>query len=236
MILSQCFTSIVSGRESEMKILLAEDDPMIGEALTKSLRQDGYAVNWVRNGEAAETELKAETYDLLLLDIGMPKRTGLQVLNTLRKKTDPIPVVIISARDSVQDVVTGLDTGADDYLIKPFDIKELQARIRAAARRKGGRTSPALVHGNLALDPSSHKVTYRDKTVELSARESALMQTLLEKPEAIFSRTQLEERLYGWNEEVGSNAVEVHIHNLRRKLNSKIIRNVRGLGYMIGNI
>jgi len=219
-----------------MKILLVEDDEMIGESLSKSLRQDGYAVNWVKDGDTATTALKTEDYALLLLDIGLPKCSGLEILKKLRNKAEPIPVVIISARDAVQDVVTGLDTGADDYLVKPFELKELQARIRAAMRRKGGRAEPHLTYKGLALDPSTHKVTYKDKDVVLSARESALMQTLLEKPEVIFSRAQLEERIYGWNEEVESNALEVHIHNLRRKLGQEVIRNVRGLGYMVGKI
>jgi two-component system response regulator QseB len=219
-----------------MKILLAEDDEMIGDSLSKSLKQDGYAVNWVKDGETAEIALKTETYHLLLLDIGLPKRSGIEILQKLRKNAEAIPVVIISARDSVQDVVTGLDTGADDYLVKPFELKELQARIRVAMRRKNGRADPILNHESLTLDPSTNKATYKDKTVTLSARESALMQTLLEKPEVIFSRAQLEERIYGWNEEIESNALEVHIHNLRRKLGQEVIRNVRGLGYMVGKI
>ena len=219
-----------------MKILLVEDDKMIGDSLSKSLKKDGYAVNWAKDGETAEAALEAEDYAILLLDIGLPKQSGIEILKKLRKRTNSIPVIIISARDSTQDVVEGLDTGADDYLIKPFEFKELQARIRATMRRKSGRAEPYLTHKALALDPSTHKATYKAKAVLLSARESALLQTLLERPEAIFSRAQLEERIYGWNEEVESNALEVHIHNLRRKLGQKIIRNIRGLGYMVGNI
>ena len=209
---------------------------MIGESLEKALKHGGYTVDWVRDGEQAEDALLTHEYALMLLDLGLPKRNGIEVLKTLRLRGGQLPVLILTARDEPDEVALGLDSGADDYMIKPFNLVELEARIRALLRRKSNQATLEKTHGALSLNPVTRQVRYRDVVVLLSQREYALMQALLENPEAILSRAQLEESLYGWNEEVESNAVEVHIHNLRRKLGSEVIRNVRGLGYMIGNL
>jgi two-component system response regulator QseB len=219
-----------------MRLLLVEDDPMIGESVRQGLRQDGFAVDWTRDGRDAELALGTEPYALLLLDLGLPGKSGLDLLAGLRRRGNGIPVLVLTARDTVTDRVRGLDAGADDYLVKPFDLKELSARIRALLRRRAGRSRPQTVFGALTLDPVTHEVTYRGKPVVLSAREFALLQALLEKPGSVLSRAQLEERLYGWEEEVESNAVEVHIHNLRKKLDPEILRNVRGVGYMVVDV
>jgi DNA-binding response OmpR family regulator len=216
-----------------MRLLLVEDDKMIGESLSKALKGT-YAVNWVRDAETAELSLKTENYDMILLDIGLPKKSGIEFLNDFRKKGSSVPVLIITARDTVQERVLGLDSGADDYLVKPFDLHELEARIRVLLRRKSNRTDPMIVSGGITLNPVTRELTFKDKTEILSARTFALMQVLLEQPGAILSRAQLEERIYGWNEEVESNTVEVHIHALRRKFGPGIIRNIRGVGYTIG--
>ena len=216
-----------------MRMLLVEDDAMIGEAVRAGLRQDGFTVDWVREAEAGDTAIKAEAYALLLLDLGLPRRSGLDWLRELRRRGNRIPVLILTARDAVADRVAGLDSGADDYLVKPFDLDELSARVRALLRRDAGRAEPLLRHGELTLDPATHEATYRGEQINLSAREFALLTALLERPGAILSRAQLEQRLYGWGEEVESNAVEVHIHHLRRKLGADFIRNVRGLGYTV---
>lgn len=216
-----------------MRILLVEDDTMIGESLRHTLKGDGYAVDWVQDGETATLSLKSEMYDLILLDLGLPNESGIDVLNGLRKQRNTIPVLIITARDAVTDRVAGLNAGADDYLIKPFALTELEARIRALLRRKNGHAAPLMVCGEVTLNPSTKELSYKEKTIVMSAREYALMYALMEKSGAILSRSQLEERLYGWNEEVGSNAVEVHIHQLRKKLGADIIRNIRGLGYVV---
>ena len=216
-----------------MRLLLVEDDPMIGASVQKGLRQDGFAVDWVRDGHAAELAVANEVYDLLLLDLGLPKKDGLEVLNTLRRRGNTTPVLVLTARDAVADRVKGLDTGADDYLVKPFDLDELGARIRALLRRQSGRSEPLIRHGDLTLNPSTHQATLRGEELALTAREFALLQILLERPGAILSRAQLEEHLYGWGEEIESNAVEVYVHSLRKKLGTEFIRNVRGVGYMI---
>ncbi len=216
-----------------MRLLLVEDDAMIGEALRTGLRREGFAVDWVRDGDAADGVLRTEPFDLLLLDLGLPSRDGLQLLESLRARNEVLPVLIITARDAVSDRVQGLDAGADDYLVKPFDLDELAARIRALLRRKSGRTVPAIEHLGVSLDPATHRVTKDDREVTLSPKEFALLHLLMERPGHILSRTQIEERLYGWGEEVESNAVEVHIHGLRRKLGSDFIVNVRGVGYRI---
>ncbi len=218
-----------------MRLLLVEDDPMIGESVRHGLRQDGFAVDWTRDGKDAELALRSEPYALLLLDLGLPGKSGLDLLAGLRRRGDGIPVLVLTARDTVMDRVLGLDAGADDYLVKPFDLKELSARIRALLRRRAGRSRPQISFGALTLDPVTHEVAHRGKPLVLSAREYALLRALLEKPGSVLSRAQLEERLYGWEEEVESNAVEVHIHNLRRKLGAGVIRNVRGVGYMVVN-
>ena len=216
-----------------MRLLLVEDDRMIGESVRKGLRQDGFAVDWVQDGRAAELALDSEPYDLLLLDLGLPKKDGLDVLGTLRRRGNAIPVLILTARDAVADRVKGLDAGADDYLVKPFDLEELAARIRALLRRKAGRTDPLIRVGALALNPATHEAFLDGEPVALSAREFALLYALAERPGTVLSRSQLEEKLYGWNEEVESNTVEVYIHALRKKIGTDFIRNVRGVGYMV---
>lgn len=216
-----------------MRLLLVEDDPMIGASVQNGLKQDGYAVDWVRDGQAAELALASDVHELVLLDLGLPRKAGLDVLVALRRKKADIPVLILTARDSVADRVKGLDAGADDYLVKPFDLDELAARIRAVLRRRAGRVEPVIEHGRLSLSPATHEVFLDGAPVSLSAREFALLQALLEQPGMPLSRARLEERLYGWGEEVESNAVEVYIHSLRRKLGAESIRNVRGVGYMV---
>ena len=213
--------------------MLVEDDPMIGNSVQSGLRQDGYSVDWVRDGAAAELAMANGVYELLLLDLGLPHKSGLDLLTGLRKKGASLPVLVITARDSVADRVKGLDAGADDYLVKPFDLTELSARIRALMRRQAGRSSPVIEHGPLSLNPATHEVTLDGAPVSLSAREFALLQAFLEQPGVPLSRTQLEERLYGWDEEIESNVVEVYIHSLRRKLGADWIRNVRGVGYLV---
>jgi two-component system response regulator QseB len=216
-----------------MRLLLAEDDAMIGAAVRDRLRGQGFAVDWVRDGRAADAALTGDVYDLLLLDLGLPGREGLAVLKALRGRGSRLPVVILTARDAVDDRVAGLDAGADDYVVKPFDLKELEARMRAVLRRRAGSASSVIEHGRLSLDLASHELRRDGVPVPVSPREFALLHALLERPGRILSRAQLEERLYGWGEEVGSNVVEVHIHSLRRKLGADLIRNVRGVGYRI---
>jgi two-component system response regulator QseB len=216
-----------------VRLLLVEDDAMIGKSLQQGLRQDGYAVDWVRDGQAARLSLQHEGYALVLLDLGLPRLSGRELLAELRQRRNPIPVLIITARDAVADRVDGLDAGADDYLVKPFSFEELVARIRALLRRPGGGAEPLLQRGALTLDPSSHEVRLDGVPVRLSVREFALLEALLRRPETPLSRAQLETALYGWGEEVGSNAIEVHIHSLRRKLGAGRIENVRGVGYRV---
>lgn len=212
-----------------MRILLVEDDEMIGQSLQKVLKS--HVVNWVKDTFAAEYTLNLEAYDLVLLDLGLPKRSGLEFLGQLRAKGMTIPVLIITARDSIEDRVLGLDCGADDYLLKPFAVEELEARIRVLTRRKQDRANPIVSYGDASLDPATHTLSYQGRTERLSVKAFSIMQILLENPGVIYSRTQLEEKLYGWNDEVESNAVEVHIHSIRRKFGSDIIVNVRGVGY-----
>ena len=216
-----------------MRLMLVEDDPMIGAGVQSGLRQEGHTVDWVRDGKAAELALASGVHEMLLLDLGLPHKSGLELLSGLRRQGLDLPVLVITARDSVADRVKGLDAGADDYLVKPFDLDELSARIRALMRRRAGRASPRIEHGPLTLDPATHQVTLNGDPLALSAREFALLHALLEQPGVPLSRAQLEERLYGWNEEVESNTVEVYIHALRRKLGAEWIRNVRGVGYRI---
>jgi two-component system response regulator QseB len=217
-----------------MRILLSEDDAMIGDAVQRGLRRHGFTVDWVRDGLQAEQALAVESYDLLLLDLGLPRRQGLDVLKALRNRGADLPVMIITARDAVTDRVAGLDAGADDYVVKPFDLAELAARIRALLRRHGGRAGNVIEHQGVSLDTAAHTVTRDGVPVELSAREFALLHALMERPGQILSKSQLEERLYGWGEEVESNVVEVYVHSLRRKLGADFIRTVRGLGYRLG--
>jgi two-component system, OmpR family, response regulator QseB len=219
--------------ETAMRILLVEDDRMIAEGVRKALRSDGFAVDWVQDGEAALTAVGGEPYDMMLLDLGLPKRDGLEVLRSLRASGRDVPVMIVTARDAVSDRVKGLDAGADDYLVKPFDLDELGARMRALVRRRAGRSDGLIRHGALTLDPATHEVTLHGEPVALSAREFTLLAALLARPGAVLSKAQLEEKIYGWGEEIGSNAVEVYVHALRKKLGPDLIGNVRGLGYMI---
>lgn len=216
-----------------MKILLIEDDKMIAESLLHALRQSGYAVDWARDGEMGEDSLKTATYNLVLLDLGLPKRTGLEVLKNLRARKDKVPVLILTARDRVANRVEGLDLGADDYLVKPFALEEVEARIRVLMRRSAGHAEAVLRSGNANLNTTTKELEYDGKRLILSAREYALMFALMEFPGKVLSRAELEERLYGWNEEVSSNAVEVQIHNLRKKLGPELISNIRGIGYMV---
>lgn len=217
-----------------MRILLAEDDPMIGGSLCKCLRGEGFTVDWVQDGRSAELALETTSYALVLLDLGLPKKDGLTVLHGWRQRDLTVPVLILTARDAVPDRVKGLDSGADDYLVKPFDLSELLARIRALLRRQAGRVRELVEIGGVRLDPAAHTVEYQGQPVALSAREFALLHALLEQPGVVLSREQLEEQLYGWGEEVESNTIEVHIHNLRRKLSPGVIRTVRGVGYRLG--
>lgn len=216
-----------------MKLLLAEDDPMIGASVERGLRLAGFTVDWVRDGKAAELALADGKYALLLLDLGLPRQDGLAVLKKLRQDTRQIPVLIVTARDAVADRVAGLNLGADDYLIKPFDLDELIARTHALVRRFQGRTQPDMHLGGLSMNPLSKETRLDGQPLALSQREFTLLQALLESPGTVLSREQLEDRLYGWGEEIASNAIEVHIHNLRRKLGSAWIRNVRGVGYKL---
>ncbi len=229
-----------------MRLLLVEDDAMIGESLRLALRQDGYAVDWVRDISAANSTLASERFDLVLLDLGLPEGgpqpragsgpapSGLSVLQALRARQDNTPVIVLTARDGPGERVLGLDSGADDYLVKPFELDELNARIRAVLRRHSGRAQPLLVCGDVTLDPATHQVTLAGQPVLLSARELALLEALMQRPGALLSRAQLEDRLYGWGEEIESNAVTVYIHQLRRKLGADFIHNLRGVGYYVG--
>jgi two-component system response regulator QseB len=216
-----------------MRVLLIEDDPMIGASVSKGLRLEGMAVDWMRDGRAGELALADTAYDVVLLDLGLPRKDGLAVLAAARERGNTVPVLILTARDAVPDRVRGLNAGADDYLVKPFDPDELVARIHALARRRAGRAAPAIRVGALSLDPVTREVTRAGRAVALSPREFALLHALLDRPGAVLSVAQLQERIYGWDDEVGSNTVEVHIHALRRKLGAEWIRNVRGVGYTV---
>jgi len=216
-----------------MRILLVEDDTMIGAAVKQGLVQANYATDWAQDADEADIALEAEHYDVVLLDLGLPDRSGLEVLKTLRRAGNDATVVILTARDAVSDRIAGLDAGADDYLVKPFDLDELYARIRAVQRRRQGRADPLLVHGDLSLNPATRECRWQGRAITLSAKEFILLEALMERPAAVLSRSQLAEQLYGWGEEIESNAVEVHIYNLRKKLDSKVIRTVRGVGYML---
>lgn len=216
-----------------MRILLAEDDPLLGDGIRAGLGLEGDTVDWVTDGSAADQALATDEFDLLVLDLGLPRRDGMEVLRGLRKRGDMTPVLILTARDKVADRVAGLDAGADDYLSKPFDLDELLARVRALTRRHTGRAQPLLEHGQLRLDPATHQVSLGGEPVELAPREYALLRLLLEQRGKVLSRTRLVEALYGWDGELESNAIEVHVHHLRRKLGNELIRTVRGIGYGI---
>ena len=216
-----------------MRLLLVEDDPMIGESIVEGLRSENYAVDWVRDGRDAELALKTVDYDLMLLDLGLPGKQGMEVLLAARKRGADLPVLIITARDGTPARVAGLDAGADDYLVKPFDLDELLARIRALLRRRVNRTRSVIEHGALTLDLASHEVTFEGAPVKLSAREFSVLRALLDNPGSVVSKSQLEEKLYGWNSEVESNTVDVYVHHLRKKFGTDFIKNVRGVGYKI---
>jgi len=216
-----------------MRLLLVEDDSMIGAAAQEGLRREGHVVDWVRDGREAALAIANGVYDLVLLDLGLPRRDGLSLLRELRAKGNEVPVLVITARDAVADRIAGLDAGADDYLVKPFDLDELSARVRAVLRRRSGRGKSVIRVGELEIDTAARHVKWKRREVALSAREYALLEALADRPGAFHTRAQLEERLYGWDEEIASNAVEVHIHALRRKLDAGLIRNVRGMGYTL---
>lgn len=216
-----------------MRILLVEDDPMIGESVSEWLQGDGYAVDWLQDGDSALLALHTTPFALVILDLGLPGRDGLEVLKEIRSKESHIPVLITTARDTVDDRIAGLDSGADDYLIKPFDLEELSARIRALLRRSAGRADPLTTRGRLTINPSTREVTFDGKPVILSAKEYALLEALAERKGLVLSRAQLESKLYNWDSTVGSNAIEVHIHHLRKKLSEDAIKTVRGMGYIL---
>lgn len=216
-----------------MRVLVVEDDRMIGAAVVEALRDAAYAVDWVRNGDLAIEASRSETYDIALLDLGLPLTDGLDVLKAIRGRSSRLPVIILTARDALNDRIRGLDLGADDYLVKPFEIAELLARMRAVLRREGSGAPPVLTNGELHLDPATREATFCEEKAVLSAREFALLQALLARPGTILSRAELERQIYGWREEVESNAVEFLIHAVRRKLGATAIRNVRGVGWMV---
>lgn len=217
-----------------MRVLLVEDDPMIGEAIQGALKDASYATDWVKNGLTALSTLQAQHYDLVLLDLGLPGKDGQEVLANIRSSHNAVPLLIITARDGLDDRLHGLDGGADDYVLKPFEMAELLARMRAVLRRKGGSAAPVLTNGVVSLDPATREASTKDNLpVSLSSREFSLLHALLVRPGAILSRSELEDRIYGWGEEVESNVVEFLIHALRRKLGSEIIKNVRGVGWMV---
>jgi two-component system OmpR family response regulator len=216
-----------------MRVLLVEDDRMIGSALVQALKDAAYAVDWATDGEMALASLATQDYDLVVLDLGLPRTDGLEVLRRLRARRDATPVLVVTARDAVQNRVAGLDLGADDYLVKPFESVELLARLRALSRRRAGSAQPVLGNGELSLDPATKLAGFRGTTTRLPPREFALQQSLLQRPGAVLSRAELEERIYGWDEEVESNTVEYLIHSLRRKLGADAIRNVRGMGWYV---
>jgi DNA-binding response OmpR family regulator len=217
-----------------VRVLLVEDDGMIGESVRTALRQSGDAVDWVRSGAAADGTLATERFDLVLLDLGLPQRDGLDVLRALRARGDATPVIVLTARDALASRVAGLDAGADDYIVKPFELDELLARMRAVTRRHAGRAEPAIEVQGVVLDPTTRQVTRHGTPVALSSREYAVLEALMLRPGAILSRAQLENRLYGWGEELESNAISVYVHQLRRKLGEGFIHTVRGIGYYVG--
>lgn len=216
-----------------MRILLVEDDKLLGDGIQAGLAQAGFAVDWVEDGASGETALSVEPYAAVVLDLGLPRVSGLELLRRLRAAGNAVPVLILTARDAVEDRVKGLDSGADDYVVKPFDLDELAARLRALTRRGRGEAAPVLQIGGISLDPAERRVQFQSKPVDLSAREFALLHELMLNAGRVLSREQLEQRLYPWGEEVESNAIEVHIHHLRRKLAPELIHTVRGVGYLM---
>lgn len=218
-----------------MRILVIEDDALLGDAIQAGLKQSGYAVDWMKDGISADHALSTEDYAVAILDLGLPRMSGFEVLRRLRSRNEPIPVLILTAMDMVEERIKGLNAGADDYMVKPFDMGELIARLRALIRRSSGMPAPALQVSGVELEPAAHRVTYRNQTVALSSKEFALLHTLMLNAGRVLSRTQIEEQLYAWGEEVESNAVEVHVHHLRQKLFPELIKTIRGVGYLIVN-
>jgi len=216
-----------------MRVLVVEDDRMIAKGLHTALKQDGYAVDGVSDGASAAAALRSSQFDLVLLDLGLPERDGLEVLRELRARGDAPPVIIVTARDDVQNRIQGLDAGADDYIIKPFDLDEVAARMRSVLRRAAGRGDPSIRHRGITLDPVAHTVERGGEPVVLSAHEFSVLEALMQRPGAVLSRAQLEDRLYGWSEGIESNAIEVYVHGLRRKLGNDAIRTLRGVGYFV---
>jgi two-component system OmpR family response regulator len=216
-----------------MRLLLVEDDAMIGDTVLNVLRSEHYAVDWVRDGAMADQALRSAAYDLVLLDLGLPKRDGLEVLRALRSRRSTVPVLVATARDGISDRIAGLDAGADDYVVKPYDTDELLARIRALLRRSAGRAEPAFEHKGVSLNPATREASVNGQPVSLSAREWAVVEPLIARPGVVLSRIQLEEKLFSWKDDISSNAVEVYIHGVRKKLGNDFIQTVRGLGYLV---
>ncbi|SNS22805.1 response regulator transcription factor [Pseudomonas segetis] len=216
-----------------MRILLVEDDQALGEGIRTALKPEGYTVDWLQDGKSALHALSEEAFDLAVLDLGLPRMDGLQVLKHLRAAANPVPVLVLTARDSTADRIKGLDAGADDYLIKPFDVAELKARLRALLRRSFNRPQPALEYRGISLDPVSHEVNYQGQTITLQRKEYLLLHELLAQPGRVMSRDKLQQALYGWGEEIESNALEVHVHHLRKKFFPELIRTIRGVGYLV---
>lgn len=219
-----------------MRLLLVEDDELLGDAVKAGLTQFGYIVDWLKDGEAAKAAIKSESFELIILDLGLPKLSGLAFLQYIRQEGNTTPVIILTARETVGDRIKGLDSGADDYMTKPFDMNELSARVRALVRRSQGRADSTLQYRNITLDPAAHSVFVDEMLVNVPRREFALLQKLLENSGQVLSREQLMQSIYGWDEDVDSNALEVHIHNLRKKLNANFIRTIRGVGYMVKKV
>ncbi|WP_346841263.1 response regulator [Metapseudomonas otitidis] len=216
-----------------MRLLLVEDDPALGEGVRTGLRQEGYTIDWLQDGASALHALQSEEFDLVVLDLGLPRLDGIELLKRLRGGGATLPVLILTARDATEDRIAGLDAGADDYLVKPFDLNELKARLRALLRRSTGRATVLIEHAGITLDPSSQQVTYNGQTVVLTPKEYLLLHELLAQPGKVFTRERLTQLLYGWEEEAESNTLEVHIYHLRKKLFSELIRTVRGIGYLV---
>jgi two-component system OmpR family response regulator/two-component system response regulator QseB len=216
-----------------MRLLLVEDNEILGDGLVAGLKMEGYAVDWLTNGKLADEALKMNCYELVVLDLNLPEMDGLSILRALRARKDETPVLVLTAKDTVPDRVEGLDSGADDFVVKPFELDEICARLRALARRNEGRSTPTVEHKGIVLDPASHQVTYNDEKVELSQKEFEILSFLMANIGRVVSRARLEESLYSWTSDIESNTVEVHIHYLRKKLDSGIIRTVRGVGYII---
>jgi two-component system OmpR family response regulator len=216
-----------------MRLLLVEDDHMIGETVVDVLRAENFAVDWIQDGVSAQAALRAQAYDLVLLDLALPGKDGLDVLRALRAAKSRIPVLIATARDSIEQRIAGLDAGADDYVLKPYDLGELLARVRALLRRAAGRAEPVYEHMGVTINPATREVTVSGKPVQLSSREWAVLEPLIARPGAVLSRAQLEEKIFGFDDSIASNAVEVYVHGLRKKLGANLIQNVRGLGYLV---